>query len=417
MRPQFIAQTGPTNLRARDRQKGRSNLKYGYLLNCDISGCTMYLTESELDHAKDTLAALLDLSVEHTRPPLIISRQEGDAVISYDLQKGFFRGQTLLEVIENTYVAFRKAIERMVLNNTCQCNACANVSQLDLKFFTHFGEFAVQHTGGHDELVASDVNLVHRLLKNDVQAQTGCRAYSLSTNAAIRELGLEEMTTAMIRNTQSYEHLGDIQVWVQHMHPVWEQKRAACFVTLPPERLSGQLEIEIDLPPERVWEYLSQPEFRSTLFGSDRQEVLQSSNGRIGAAGSVYHCYHGDKSVPRTILEWQPFQRIVTREVLPVRIENTLVFGEYRLLPTGGGTRLRLSYTKPEGPSLGRLLLRIMSLMLYTILRNSFSNFKERIEEASGVEDGIGQAEDEISRGIIRQAAAGLEPSKPASPD
>lgn len=39
----------------------------------------------------------------------------------------------------------------MVLNNRCQCAACANVSALDLKFFVHYGEFAIQKLGDHDE--------------------------------------------------------------------------------------------------------------------------------------------------------------------------------------------------------------------------------------------------------------------------
>ena len=82
--------------------------------------------------------------IAHTKPPLVISRLAGDAVISYGLREGFYSGQTFIELIETNYVAFRKAIERMVLNNTCRCNACANIANLDLKFFVHFATFAIQ---------------------------------------------------------------------------------------------------------------------------------------------------------------------------------------------------------------------------------------------------------------------------------
>ena len=40
----------------------------------------------ELDHAQETLSELLELLIEHTRPPLILSRLAGDAVISYALR-------------------------------------------------------------------------------------------------------------------------------------------------------------------------------------------------------------------------------------------------------------------------------------------------------------------------------------------
>lgn len=41
----------------------------GYLLIADISGYTVYLKESELEHAQETLTRLLEVLVDHTRPP------------------------------------------------------------------------------------------------------------------------------------------------------------------------------------------------------------------------------------------------------------------------------------------------------------------------------------------------------------
>ena len=67
----------------------------GYFLIADITGYTRYLSESELVHAQETLTALLELLVENTRPPLIISRLAGDAVISYGLSEEFFHWQNL----------------------------------------------------------------------------------------------------------------------------------------------------------------------------------------------------------------------------------------------------------------------------------------------------------------------------------
>jgi hypothetical protein len=71
------------------------------------------------------------------------------------------------------YVAFCKAIKRLVLNNTCRCNACANISNLDLKFFIHYAAFGIQRVSEYDELVGSDVDLIHRLIKNSVAEGAG----------------------------------------------------------------------------------------------------------------------------------------------------------------------------------------------------------------------------------------------------
>jgi hypothetical protein len=357
-----------------------SGTQEGYLLIADITGYTQYLSQSELDHAREILATLLRLLVDHTRPPLVISRLAGDAVISYGLGNGFVQGQTFVEMLEGTYLAFRKAIEQMALNNACRCNACANVSSLDLKFFVHYGVFALQKIADHDELVGSDVNLIHRLLKNHVTENLGLKAYTLYTHAATRQLGLQDMEETMASHSESYEHLGEVQVWVQDMQPVWESKRGETRLTLPPDQIALQVETEIAMPAELAWDYLSQPEFRKILFGSDRQEILNRARGRT-APGSVVQCFHGDTLISQTILEWQPFERVVTLDLLPVPIPNTYALVETRLVPTEPGTRLILTFGKASGPILGRVLSNRMMAGMVAQKQRDIDSFKERIEE------------------------------------
>ena len=127
----------------------------GHIVISDITGYTEFLSQSELEHAEDSLRSLLNLMLEHTRPPLIVSRLEGDAVISYALDGSFLQGQTLVETLESTYVAYRQALQRMILNTTCTCNACRNIPNLDLKFFVHYGSFMLQALGSYTELIAA----------------------------------------------------------------------------------------------------------------------------------------------------------------------------------------------------------------------------------------------------------------------
>jgi hypothetical protein len=46
--------------------------RFGCFLIADITGYTQYLSASELEHAQQTLTALLNLLIAHTRPPLVI---------------------------------------------------------------------------------------------------------------------------------------------------------------------------------------------------------------------------------------------------------------------------------------------------------------------------------------------------------
>ena len=223
-----------------------STTQYGYFLIADITGYTSFLSKSELEHAQQTLTALLNLLIRHTKPPLIISRLAGDAVISYGLRDNFFQGQTFVEMIEDTYVAFRRTIDLMVLNTTCKCNACANINALDLKFFLHYGAFGIQKLDSHNEIVGADVIVIHRLLKNHVTERTGFRAYALYTDAAIRQLGLSDICETMTPHIEAYEYLGEVKTWIQDMHPVWQAKKDAVEVSIPPEKIVFAVEAEID---------------------------------------------------------------------------------------------------------------------------------------------------------------------------
>jgi hypothetical protein len=375
----------------------------GYLLIADITGYTAFLSASELDHAQGTLTSLLELLIEHTRPPLVISRLAGDAVISYGLQDQFMQGQTFVELIEDTYVAFRKAIERMVLNNTCRCQACANVGSLDLKFFVHHGEFGLQRLSQHDELVGSDVILIHRLLKNHVAETLGIRAYTLYTDAAIRRLGLQDMCVSLAPHAEVYEHLGEVQTWIQPMHPVWEAKRASARVTIPPDRIAVQVEAEIAMPPHVLWDYLANPDFRKFLVGSDSQRILNRSQGRV-APGSAFQCFHGKSIITQTVLEWQPFELMTTEDLVMPDLSALL---ELRLQPTQNGSRLILTFGKPRGAPLKRL---VGALVLGWKARSGsgqrdLDTFKARVE-ADYARRGAAPQAVAIGSGEIAQAAS-----------
>ncbi|GAF99358.1 unnamed protein product, partial [marine sediment metagenome] len=212
---------------------------------------------------------------------------------------------------------------------TCRCNACANISNLDLKFFIHYGSFGIQRIADHDELVGSDVNLLHRLLKNTVTEATGFKGYGLYTEAAIQQLGVEDVAAAMTPRSETYEYLGEVKIWVQDMNLVWETRRGEVATPFPVDSIAVSIEVDIGMPLERAWDYLIQPEFRNTLIGSDRMEIANRTRGRI-APGSIYQCYHGDMLVPQTILEWQPFESMILRELFPMS-HAVSSLTEYRL--------------------------------------------------------------------------------------
>ena len=347
----------------------------GTLLIADITGYTHFLSESELDHAQEILSTLLELLIRQTRPPLLISRTAGDAVISYAIGHLAIQGQTFVELLEDTYVSFRQSIEVMVLNNTCRCTACANVSALDLKFFVHYGVFGIQNLAGHNELVGSDVNLLHRLLKNHIVEVTGIRAYTVFTAAAVNDLGLEEISATMIPHVEHYEHLGEVSLFVENMEPAWAARREMTWVDIPPDQVIANAEREFPLPPELLWDALSRPEYRATLLGADRWNIVNRVEGRIGP-GSEGHCDHGGRITRQRILAWRPFDLMVSEDTTPV--PGITCLSRLRLTPTETGTCLEFAISRGRGNPVGR---RIMNLMAKRILPSVLVEGLEHLQD------------------------------------
>jgi uncharacterized protein YndB with AHSA1/START domain len=324
----------------------------GYFVIADITGYTAFLSSSELEHAEDSLRSLINLLIEQTKPPLVISRLQGDAVISYAPQASFLQGQTLVEIIENSYVAFRQARERMQLNTTCTCAACQNIPNLDLKFLVHYGSYVLQQTPMYEELVGNDVNLTHRLLKNRITELTGVKAYAAYTEPAVEALGIKEFCIDMSQHTESYEHLGEVLLFIQDLQRVWKRERERRRVVVEPGEAWFTVETEIPAPPPLVWDYFTKPQYRITLFGADSMPVDNRIQGRT-APGTVYVCAHGDARIRHAVLDWRPFEYYTFETDIALGAKS-LVTTRFMPIDGGQGTRVMGSCGKPQANFLVR---------------------------------------------------------------
>jgi hypothetical protein len=363
----------------------------GYLIIADITGYTAFLSESELDHAKDSLRDLLDLLIEHTIPPQVISRLEGDAVISYAPEGSFQDGQTLVELIEGTYVEFRRALDLMVLNTTCNCLACRNISNLDLKFFVHYGRFALEPLPQYTELIGTDVNLIHRLTKNTVSKELGYHAYVLYTQAALEHLAIPELFDQLTPHFETYEHIGEVNVYLLDMHPIWETRKHRHHTVVDPEEAIYTIEEDFPVAPALLWEYFTKPEFRAIILGSDSQRIEDMKAGRI-ADGSVYVCAHGKNIVKQSIVDWHPFEQYTIKSPVP-----------------GGGVGLATTHFMPHQDGT-KVTIYLGKTQKGSPFVRGLANFIGRKKAGPTFREGVGALktliENDIEAGkIVRQAA------------
>ncbi len=287
------------------------------LVLADISGYTSYLAGVELDHAQDILADLTDVVVRTLRPTFRLAKLEGDAAFVYVVTEAV-DGSMLQDTIEGCYIAFRRRLRDIAQASQCECDACTYTPRLDLKFVVHHGLIARQRMAGREELVGRDVIVVHRLLKNDIQATLGLGAYALYTDECVRMMGLADPAAAgLVEHRESYEFVGDVPGWVRDLESVWQDAEAKATRAVAAADSAWSTSFAFDGPVAVVWEWVTSPARRlQWQIGVD--EVNEEVTGGRRGVGTTNHCVHGRDAIVEEILAWRPPEVLTTRFQMPI---------------------------------------------------------------------------------------------------
>jgi hypothetical protein len=142
-------------------------IRRAVLLIADIGGYTRYMhwNRMHLTHAQLTVAALLE-SVIDAGKGLKLAKLEGDAAFFWSPDGN--AKVLVTDRLSRMRQAFLARRERIKQDDLCDCESCAQLDNLSLKFVAHEGEVAEQRVKRHVELAGVDVILVHRMLKNRV---------------------------------------------------------------------------------------------------------------------------------------------------------------------------------------------------------------------------------------------------------
>lgn len=278
--------------------------QHGYLLLADISGYTSFVAGTELEHSQAILSDLLETIYTRIENLMTIHRLEGDAVFAYTPERLVTRSETLLEMIESTYTAFRDRQMSITRATDCPCQACQKSPDLDLKFILHYGEYVLQQVRGITELVGSDVNLIHRLAKNHVTEATGWRAYLMITEPCLRQLDL--MLDAAHEQTESYEHLGEIKTLNIDLHQRYQEIKASQRAIISEQEADLFFSVDFPTPPAITWEWLQDPRLRTLWNGNVHWYRGDRPRGRTDV-GASNHCAHGNSVSTEVIVDWHPF--------------------------------------------------------------------------------------------------------------
>lgn len=347
------------------------------LVIADISGYTGYLAEVELDHAQDVLADLIDTVVGSLRPAFKLAKLEGDAAFFY-LAAETVDGSALQDVIERCYFTFRRRLRDIQQASACECNACVLIPALNLKFAAHHGTVARQKMAGREELVGSNVIVVHRLLKNHVEEMLGLGAYVLYTDPLVKAMGVSDPTAlGLVEHREEYDIVGEVIGWVADLERAWvtAQERDKTYVSA--EDAIAVMGTTVRAPQDLTWEWATSPIRRVRWTYGMTDFVEEVADGRRGA-GTRNHCMHGKNVILEEILDWQPPRYQTIRVKLPYRgIPKILMTME--LEPIADGTNIIWRVARPKSAR-DRIILKATERQFRASVDRDMANLRPLLE-------------------------------------
>lgn len=184
------------------------------LILVDISGYTQFMVANKQTvHSQLVIGKILQEIIDQAELPLQVAKLEGDAVFLYaehhheHLWKS--EKQKIGAELEEFFTVFADELIKLSESKLCRSNSCKNLDKLKLKIFVHEGEALFQRIHEYDELAGVDVILIHRLLKNSVEADH----YILFTQKAYEEIDFPH-SDEMKKHVEVDADLGEIKTYL-----------------------------------------------------------------------------------------------------------------------------------------------------------------------------------------------------------
>jgi len=218
---------------------------------------------------------------------------------------------------------------------------------LDLKFVVHHGTILRQRIAGGEELLGSDVILVHRLLENEVLATTGIRAYALLSQACVDAMDVDVSALGMQPTSESYDHIGTVPVWVHDLERRWADEEARTRVLVDGSSAFKEISIRTTAPPQVAWEFVTAPG-RRVLWQVGVAKVEVTATGNRRGVGATNHCLHGADVSVEELLDWRPCDYLTFRNNIPTPMGVIRLLETTEFEPTPDGTTIHWPWGAPK---------------------------------------------------------------------
>lgn len=180
-----------------------------HILLADISGYTRFLKANTvtLRHATQIVSTLLESVISAAEGPVHPNKVEGDAVLFVAPADKGPSDRAAWSSIGRFFQSFYARRAQLQAENSCPCEACMGIHNLNLKVISHHGSILRHKVRKFEEVSGFDLVIAHRLLKNNVE---GSR-YLLASEAAWNRYGADQPVE---HGVEDCEGVGEVPVVV-----------------------------------------------------------------------------------------------------------------------------------------------------------------------------------------------------------
>jgi hypothetical protein len=347
----------------------------------DITGFTRFVNNTEIEHGQHIISELLEKIIDSNELNLEISEIEGDAVLFY--KNGEVPGlQEIYSQAKKMFLEFHSHLKLYDSHRICQCGACSSASKLSLKFIVHSGEIGFTKIKNNKKPYGSDIVLLHRLLKNDINYGE----YMLFTDDYLERTNADQIQLPdqnFEDGVGDYEGTGLVNYQYFSLANLYDEVPEPPSVALP-DKMKDPIVNEhvFDLSLLEAYEYLSN--FELKLQWNAGLTEFRYEQGKVNRVGTRHICVFekGQAEFESVTNDFGEGKLVYGERLLKFPLARDLTF-YFILSDEEGNTRVRSEVHYKPLPIIGWLLRPIIAMNVKKINQNflnSFSKLKRSVD-------------------------------------
>ena len=341
----------------------------------DITGFTKFVNKTETDHGQHIISELLENIIDSNHLDLAISEIEGDAVFFYK-EEELPGANEIYEQAKKMFFNFHAHLKLYETRRICQCGACSSAAGLSLKFVVHCGEIGFTNIKNHRKPFGSDIVLVHRLLKNNVNDEE----YVLFTKRyldASSKNNKDNEPEDLQEGVEDYQEFGLVNYKFGSLSGLRKDVPNPPPLSLPAKMKNPQtLEHVFDLPAMDVYEYLSNFELKKQW--NDDVSEFKFEKGKVNRIGTKHICVfdQGKAELESVTNDFGKGNIVYGERLLKFPLAKDFTF-YFILTPLDDKTKVRVEVHYMPIPIIGWLLKPIINMNIKKINKKFISSFSK----------------------------------------